>query len=57
MDSSSTCTNDVYNIEGSVNNGIQFVSFTRNLSTSENVDYNYPMLNSLYYVIIMLTIS
>ena len=36
MDSSGSCTNDVFSIEGSVNNGIQCVSFTRNFTTSKN---------------------
>ena len=37
MDSSGLCTNDVFNIEGSINNGVQCVSFTRNFTTSEKI--------------------
>ena len=37
LDISGNCTNDVYNVEGSVEDGIQCVSFTRNFSTCKDV--------------------
>ncbi len=37
LDISGNCTNDVYNVEGSVEDGVQCVSFTRNFSTCKDV--------------------
>ena len=37
LDSSGSCTNDAYDVEGSITDGVQCVSFTRNLTTGKNV--------------------
>ena len=36
LDSSGSCTNDAYNVSGSITDGVQCVSFTRNLTTGND---------------------